>query len=144
MAGTMGFSGCLYVKVSATDTLVPMVGDVTIPRKATEVDASNREGAGTKSWAKGLKEFGCTFNLQKRKANTVYNAIRDAWRNNTTIVVTACDGPIATVGTDKLVMECEVFDFSEEQPIDGIMANPVVLKPSFNAATPPAESTVAS
>ena len=141
MGATMGFKGKLYVKISGTDTLVPMVGDVQIIKKADEVEASCREGSGTKAWAKGLKEFGCTFNLQKRKANSVYNAIRDAWRNDTTLVVTAADGLIATTGTDMVVMECEVFDFGEAQPINGVMAHNVVLKPSVNAATPPAEST---
>lgn len=140
MAGILGFNAKLYVEISATDTLVPHVGDVTLARKDDEANVTTRSDGGFKTFASGLRELGVSFFLQKRKANTVYNAIRDAYRNRTDIVVTVCDGAIATAGTDKCRFTGAVLEFSEEQKLGNAIGHNVTIKPTWSD-TIPAEST---
>lgn len=140
--GVLGFKGKIYVVVATVDTEIKSVGDVNIPRKATEIDVSSRENLGTQAWTRGLREFGAQFTMQKRKGGTAYEALRTAWETEgATVVIKACDGPIATVGTEILTMTCEVTDFSDAQPINGVQTKNVVLKPSWYAAAPPAQTT---
>ena len=140
MAGLIGYVAKLYVEISSTDQEVPHVGDVTITRKDSEPDTTSRDDGGFKTVGSGLKELAVSFALQKRKGNSVYNTFRDAWRNRTALVITACDGAIATAGTDKTKFTALITEFSEEQPLDGVIVHNVTLKPTWSD-TDPAETT---
>lgn len=132
--GIIGWACKLYVTPVSTPILVPIVGDVTAPMKHSEVEATTREGGGFKQWVAGLTEVGATFFLQKRKGHAAYTAIRDSFRNKTALEWNIADGLIATAGTELITAKMQVFDFSEEQKLDGVVGHTVTIKPTWCAA----------
>lgn len=141
--GILGYQAKIYIPVATVDTEVKIVGKVSVPKKHSEVESTSREDGGKKTWCPGLTEYGATFFLQKRKGHPCYSAIQTGFRTKAPIVFTFADGDIETIGTDLVVMTACVFDFSEEQELDGIVGHNVTVKPTWSE-TPPAESTVAS
>lgn len=142
MSGVMGFKGKIYVKIDSTYTEVKIVGDVNVIKKSGETEVTTRNDGGCRTWAKGLREYGCSFFLQKRKGHAGYNAIRDAFRgDDETLDVIIADGDRTANGTDIVTMTVQVFDFTEDQKLGDAMGNNVVFKPTWSD-TAPAESSV--
>lgn len=141
-AGLLGYQLKIFVPVSSVDTELKIVGKVSIPNKYTEVESTSREDAGAKTWVPGLLELGATFFLQKRKGHPAYEALKTAKRTKASLVYKFCDAAtLATTGADLTVFTGAIFDWSEEQELDGIVGHSVTIKPTWGE-TPPAESTV--
>lgn len=141
-AGLLGYQMKIFIPVSAVDTELKIVGKVSIPNKYSEVESTSREDAGNKTWAPGLLELGASFFLQKRKGHPAYEALKAAKRAKTPLIFKFCDAAtLATSGADLITFSANIFDWSEEQELDGIVGHSVVIKPTWSE-TPPAESTV--
>lgn len=139
--GMLGYDAKIYIDIATVDTEVKIVGKVSVAKKHSEVESTSREDAGKKTWIPGLTEYGLNAFVQKRKGHPCYAALQTAFRNKSSLEFKVCDGPIATAGTDIVTFIGCVFDWSEEQELDGIIGHNVVIKPTWSE-TPPAESTV--
>ena len=107
---------------SPTYTEIPNIQDVTLTGTKAKNDASVR-GKNFKRYSMGMKDLGLAFKLVLRREDAGYEALRDAWENDTPIELAALDGPaVASSGAYGPHADWEIEEFSRAEPVDGFIA----------------------
>jgi len=116
--------------------------DVTHNTTTVEADATDADSASVETVVIATSEE-ITGQLRYADANADYLAIRDAVYARTAIEFCIFRGDMTVTGTKGRRMTCQVTQFQESYPQDGILVADFTLKPTPNANNQPEDITVA-
>lgn len=91
--------------------------DVDFNSAKDKIEVSDRCGGGYKKFLPGLAEGTISLKAVKRKGDTWYTLIENAHNNDDIICVLMLDSP--NIGGKGIIANCNVFNYSETQPING-------------------------
>ena len=134
-----GYEAKLYYKVGGlsgggTWTELTLVRDATLNMPKGEGDVTTRGSGGYKQTKGGLRDVSIEFELLADTDDAGFDAIQTAYQDNTTIAIAAMNGAIAT--GEGLQVDCEIFDFSRSEPLEGPQTVTVVAKPTHSDTAP--------
>ena len=112
------------------------VKNVTLNLQKGEADVTTRANNGWKATAATVKEGSIEFEMVWDTTDAGFTAIKTAWFNSSIIGIAAMDGPIATNGSQGLWADCQVIDFSREEPLEEAITVKVTVKPTYSANAP--------
>ena len=143
MAIRLGLNAKLYrntgTYASPTWNEIGNVKDVTLNLESAEADVTVRANNGWRATVPTLKDASVEFEMVWDTADEDFQAIRDAYLNNTTLEVLALDGPVSgagSTGNQGLRAVCNVTGFSRSEPLEEALSVSVTVKPAYSA-TPP-------
>ena len=114
----MGYDGTLLVG----SLEAKHIKDVTVDMNASEADDTTRNHDGWESTATGLKRWMVSFNMVKKDGDTVYAALKSAFKLNTEITVSVTDEQ-----GDTIVGTCKVSKFTRSEPLRDVVTVDVTL-----------------
>ena len=112
------------------------VRDLTLSLEEGEADVTTRANGGWRATAGTLKDASVEFEMVWDSADTEFQAIRDAFLNDTTIEMLVLDDDVATPGSQGLRAEMRVASFSRSEELEEAIKVSVSLKPAY-ATNPP-------
>lgn len=109
------------IDASPTYVLIAQAINVGLPTiTKAMVEVMSREST-WKSKESGLKEISLTFGyLYKNGSDTVFDALRDSFLNDTKLYFAVMDGPIATVGSEGFRFPGVVSGMSMTEELEGV------------------------
>jgi hypothetical protein len=122
-------------------TILANVKNVTLNLQKGEADVTTRANNGWKATAATLKEGSIEFEMVWDTADAGFTALENAYFANSVIGIAAMDGDIAGNGSQGLWADCQVIDFSREEPLEEAITVKVTVKPTYSA-NPPLWKTV--
>lgn len=146
-AFVLGMNGKAYYDSSgngvANPTWVEMgnVRDVTQNLETGTSDVTTRTNAGWRAVAATLKDGTVEFEMVWNTEDAAFTAIQLAHLNSTNIACAFMDGDIDVAGSQGLVADFAVTNFSRAEPLEEAMMTSVTLQPGFST-TPPVWTTV--
>lgn len=145
MSSKLGIEMKLYRNTGTTQspTWVELtnVKDLTIDFSKGEADVTTRGSGGWKAYRGTLKEFSLEFQMVYDPEDESFEAIEDAFMDNTALDLAIADGDIDTNGTRYIRTACEVFAFKRGEANEDAVMYDVSLKRTFSS-TPPTFVTV--
>lgn len=123
---------------SPTWVEICIIGDLTLNLEKSEATISMR-CSGWELVRAVLKKASVDFKMMYNPGNAGYQAIRDAFLNNTRIECYVCNGDITTASVttvEGLRATYEVMKFNLGQPLEGAQTYDVTMKPSYNSHLP--------
>lgn len=146
MASVMGLDAKIYYDESGVGgsswTELTNVKDVTLNLDRTEVDVTTRANDGWKASETPLKEASVEFQMIYDTSDAGFTAMMDAYLNNTLIGIAACDGNVATSGTQGLHADMKVMNIGQQQELENVIMVSVTLKPTYSGTAPDWVTTV--
>ena len=143
MAIRLGLNAKLYRNTgsyaSPTWNEIGNVKDVTLNLESAEADVTVRANNGWRATVPTLKDASVEFEMVWDTADEDFQAIRDAYLNNTTLEVLALDGPVSgagSTGNQGLRAVCNVTGFSRSEPLEEALSVSVTVKPAYSANPP--------
>ena len=143
MAIRLGLNAKLYrntgTYASPTWNEIGNVKDVTLNLESAEADVTVRANNGWRATVPTLKDASVEFEMVWDTADEDFQAIRDAYLNNTTLEVLALDGPVSgagSTGNQGLRAVCNVTGFSRSEPLEEALSVSVTVKPAYSANPP--------
>lgn len=135
----LGIEGMAFYSttgVGGTWLDLDIIGDVrmSLSHKEGEIDDRAQTWEGTLI---GHKVGSVTFRLSRKVANSVWEAMRDAFVAKTELGFAFMSGDIVTVGSEGLQANCYVVGFDVSEPDDGPATVDVTVKPSGKSSTAP-------
>jgi hypothetical protein len=124
-----------------TWTELTNVKNVTLNLQKGEADVTTRGNNGWKATAGTLKEGSIEFEMVWDTTDTGFTAIQQAYFQNSKIGIAAMDGGITTAGSQGLWADCQITDFSREEPLEEALSVKVTAKPTYST-NPPIWKTV--
>lgn len=112
------------------------VKDLTLNLEKGEADVTVRSNGGWSAKVATLKEGSVEMSMVWNTEDPGFNAIKDAWFNNTPIEMAVLDGPVNVPGSQGLRASFAVIKFGREENLTEAMNVPVSLKPTL-AEHPP-------
>ena len=107
--------------------------DVTLNLETGEADITTRANNGWRATAATLKDGGIEFEAIWKPGDAGFEALQTAWENASEISLMVLDGGKATVGSQGLVGNFTVTNFSRSEPLEEAVTVSVTIKPSsFN------------
>jgi len=141
MASVLGLDGKLYYNTASfgtpTWTEITNVKDLDLPMEKSEADVTTRNNGGFRAVRGALKSATLSFGMVYDPTDTIWEAIRDAFMNNTTVEFAVADGAIATVGTEYFRAETEIMKFGRSEQLEQAMMSDVEAKPTYTTNGPP-------
>ena len=107
---------------------VSNVRDVTLNLEKGEADVTTRAANGWRATKGTLKEMSIEFEMLWLTGDAGFEAVKDAFLNNTTIEFLALDGSISTSGNQGPRAEMDVISFSRNEPLEEGITVSVSLK----------------
>ena len=143
MAIRLGLNAKLYrntgTYASPTWNEIGNVKDVTLNLESAEADVTVRANNGWRATVPTLKDASVEFEMVWDTADEDFQAIRDAYLNNTTLEVLALDGPVSgagSTGNQGLRAVCNVTGFSRSEPLEEALSVSVTVKPAYSVNPP--------
>lgn len=121
---------------SPTWNVMEKVTDVTMGGAPVKADLSSRANA-FKAYLPGQFDLNIEASMIWNAADADCIAIRDAYRNKTTIDIWAVDDATATATAQGWRFEANVFDFTREEPMDEGVKITFSLAPSALSVNTP-------
>lgn len=115
---------------------IPNVRDLTLNTEKGEADVTTRGNGGWRAMVGTLKEGGADFQMVYDTADTGFDAIKDAFMNNTAIGLAIMDGNIATPGSEGLIGNFSVTKFNIPQPLEDATKVDVTVRLTYSAIDP--------
>ena len=109
------------------------VRDVTQNLDTGEADVTTRGSGGWRATQATLKDGSVDFELLAESGDASFEAIRDAWLNNTELAMAVMDGDIDSAGSQGLAANMSVTSFTRSEPLEEAMSYAVTVKPSSQA-----------
>ncbi len=113
----------------------------TLNLKKGESDVTTRGNSGWRAMAGTLKEGSIEFEMVRAPNDAGFAAIQAAWFSGDAIGIACMSGDITAAGSEGLIADCAVLDFSREEPLEEAITHKVTIKPTFSA-TPPQWVTI--
>lgn len=117
-------------------TALNIIGDVQINASRANSPVKERASDFEKTIA-GQVALEATFTMTRRTNNAQYEALRDAFLNNTSIGVAFMTGAINTNGSEGWQFDAVVTDFPIGEPLDDASTIEVTVKPALSSNTEP-------
>lgn len=117
-------------------TLLEHVKDVKLNTSKGEVDTTTRASGKWKQVIAGFKDASIEFEMPWDTANADFQAVRDAFYNDTVLGLAVMDGPIETAGSEGLWADCVILKFDRNEPLEQAATVSLSAKPT-NSANPP-------
>ena len=112
------------------------VKNVTLNLQKGEADVTTRANNGWKALKGTLKEGSVEWEMVWDTQDAGFTAIQNAYFNDTLIGMAVMDGDIATNGTQGLWADCDIMDFSRDEPLEEAISVKVTAKPTYSANPP--------
>ena len=106
------------------------VRDLTLNLETGEADITTRASSGWRATAATLKDGSIEFEMLWDTGDSAFDAIRNAWSGGSEIALAAMDGDVATSGSEGLVGNFTVTNFSRSEPLEEGVTVSVTVKPS--------------
>jgi hypothetical protein len=133
----LGFEAkCYYDATGAgqgTWVELTIVKDLSLNQEADEAEATIRGDDGEKSWLQGLKDRSIEIVCGYLTSDAGYQALRDAWNNNTPIGLAFMDGDIATIGSEGYQADFVVTGFNRSENLSEPMTATFTVKRTSSA-----------
>ena len=113
-----------------------IVRDVKLNTSKGEADVTTRASGGWKQTVGTLKDAGIEFEVVWDTADAGFQAVMDAYFDDTLIGLAVADGPIETPGTQVFKADCAVLKFDRNEPLEGPVTVSVTAKPTYSANQP--------
>jgi len=128
---------------SATGWYEVCAVDVNRKQTKSSVDVSDRCSGDYGAFVPGAPEGVVTLNAFKKTPGFPWQTIvKNAFNNDTFVTVCMLDGPPATAGVNGMLGVCNVFDNSENQPLNNAVEMSFELRVSGNSQySPPSRDT---
>jgi len=127
---------------------VTNVRDLTLNLSKATADVTTRGNGGWRATVGTLKDGSVSFEMIADPTDTYYEAIRDAWLNETPTQFAVFSGALTTpaVNTEGLVAVFSVNEFTRAEPLEGAQITSVTMTPTYitNTSFKPAWKEVAS
>lgn len=148
-----------YVSSTAladTDTATEVLAALAVSDQYVRIDnllqdAKKTDNRSTAEMKERGRDFGVVFTggrivgfsckITRRKGNTGYDLLANAYKNNTEIAVCLSDGNIATTGTQSFVFMGIITKWDEDQPDPGATTHDFEVRVSGVSAFTPVEVT---
>lgn len=114
---------------------IPNIRDLSLTLEKSEADVSTRASA-WKALLAAQKQAGIEFGMVWDSADADCLALLRAWLNGTTIALAVLDGDKATVGSQGLWADFQVFSFSKSENLEEGQLVSVSLKPTYSSVPP--------
>lgn len=144
MAVTLGVDCKAYYAtagIGGTPTWVeiPIISEVKVPMAHGEATLKDRS-SGYVRYGAAFKDISASFRLTRKLADSVYEALRDAWINKTVLGFAFAGGAIATSGVESVRYDGQVFQFDLNEADEEFSFVDVTVKPAANSTNTPAYS----
>jgi hypothetical protein len=119
------------------------IEDNTLGLERNVAEIANRAS----DWIKvltGKRKATVSFTATFKLGNTQYEALRDAFHNNTDIGIAVMSGTITDAGEEGLQADCKVTKFERAEPLQDAVKCNVELMPSAESTTEPAYSEIST
>lgn len=116
--------------------VIPNVRDLTLNLEKNEADVTTRGNDGWRGTVGVLKDGSVEFQMLWDSADADFIALRDAWLNDTDIVLAVLDGDKDTPGVQGLYADFQVTNFSRNEPLEDAVSTDVTVKPSVGLLSP--------
>lgn len=115
------------------------IADLTGNFSHNEADATTRANQGWEATVPTLKVAEITGNVVYDTADPFFLALEEAWANREIMGIAMLDGPLESGRGWKF--NCNVFNFTMNQPKDGVVTVDFSLKPTYSPTAPPVPVT---
>ncbi len=112
-----------------TDGEIKKAKNVKSPRKRSSAAKSGRGDGFVTYDISDLIDAPITFTLVLKRGDTLQDDLRDAFNNNTSILIAALDGDPATSGSEGVHGLYGIEDYSRDEPDDGTVVYEVSMLP---------------
>lgn len=104
------------------------VRDVTVNTEKGEADFTARDNDGWRAVTGTLKQMTLEFEMVWRDNDQSFEAIKDAFLNNTEIALAAMTGVITVAASEGPVANFSITNFSREEPLEDVIKAKVTAK----------------
>jgi hypothetical protein len=144
MATKLGMEAKLYYRaagnenpiVAANWTELDNSKDVTLNLETGEADVTTRANNGWKATAATLKDGSVEFTMVWDTADAGFNAIQAAWFAGSSIALAVMDGDLSVAGSQGLVADFAIINFSRDEPLEEAITVKVTAKPARSTIAP--------
>ncbi len=151
MSGTgaivLGFNCHAYYNAgtygSPTWTEILPIRDMTLPQTDDDVDASSREGEGSKEVEPGMRDNSIEFDMVYNQADAAFAALQAGYNARSAVEFLVLDGPNSTAGSQGLRATMKLNKFTRKEELTGAVMTEVKATPAKNANAAPAWYTAA-
>lgn len=106
------------------------VQDVTTNLETGEADITTRANNGWRATAATLKDGSIEFEMVWKPGDSGFEALKDAWADNSEIALMVLDQGKTTSGAQGLASNFTVTNFTRTEPLEEAQKVSVTLKPS--------------
>ena len=122
--------------VPANWTELSNTRDVTLNLEKGEADVTTRANNGYRATATTLKDASVEFEMVWDPDDAGFTALRQAFFNNASIGILILDGAVTAAGSQGLVADMEVVNFSRNEPLQETVTVSVTLNPAYSDEPP--------
>ncbi len=135
MATRLGMDAKLYrntgTYAAPTWVEVSNVKDVTLNLEKGEADVTTRANNGWRATVGTLKDASIEFQMVWDTVDAGFDAIRQAFFNNTTIEFAVMDGDITDPDSEGLRATFDIFNFTRNEALEEAILVDVSIKPTY-------------
>lgn len=110
--------------------------DVTLNMEKGEADVTTRSNNGWRAILGTLKDASIDFSMVWDTGDADFEAVRDAFLDNTLLDMAIMDGDIAVAGSQGLRAEMSVLGFTRNEPLEEGVTVDVSIKPGYSTNAP--------
>lgn len=140
MATRLGMDAKLYRNTGdyATPVWVEVsnVKDVTLNLEKGEADVTTRANQGWRATVGTLKDASIEFQMVWDTVDAGFDAIRQAFFNNTPLEFAVMDGDITDPASEGLRATFDIFNFTRNEALEEAILVDVSIKPTYAANAP--------
>jgi hypothetical protein len=112
------------------------VKDLKLNTSKVEGDVSTRAGGGWAQTVGALKNASIEFEMPWDTEDEGFQALKDAYFNDTLLGLAVMDGDVAAAGSEGLWADCAILKFDRNEPLAGTASVAVSAKPTYSANAP--------
>lgn len=128
----LGMDGKLYYGAEgallAAMTEMTNVKDVTVTQEKGEADVTTRANSGYRGTAGTLKECTIEWQMLFKPSDAGFQAVRDAYYNNTLINLCPLSGAKDAAGSEGIKGDFSIIGFTKGEPLEGAQTVDVTAK----------------
>lgn len=140
MATRLGMDAKLYRNTGTyalpTWVEVSNVKDVTLNLEKGEADVTTRANQGWRATVGTLKDASIEFQMVWDTVDAGFDAIRQAFFNNTPLEFAVMDGDITDPDSEGLRATFDIFNFTRNEALEEAILVDVSIKPTYAANAP--------
>jgi len=116
--------------------LLAIVKEGKLNTSKGEADVTTRASGRWKQTVGTHKEASIEFEMPWDTENEGFQAVKDAFFNDTVLGLASMDGPIDQAGSEGLWADCAILKFERNEPLEQAATVSVTAKPTYSENTP--------